>query len=86
MAFAVIGDCKPGHQTSPSTSVTERRSPGSAIGRRSTASTYKDMLLGDINTHSFLDNSGALSRAATCKFCSSRMAEPKIAATRVSAD
>lgn len=86
MAFAAIGDCQPGHQKSPSTGVTEPRSPGSAKGRRSTASRFKDMLLRDIYTHSFLDNFGALNRTATCKSRSSRMAELKIAAIKESAN
>jgi hypothetical protein len=86
LTFAAIGDCQFGLQKSPFTGITKPHSRGSAKGRRSTAFTFKDMLLGDIYTHSFLDNSGALNRAATCKSCSSRMAERKIAAISPSAN
>jgi len=86
MAFAVIGDCKPSYETSLSTGVTEPRSPRSAARRRSTASTFKDMLLSNIYTHSFLDKSGALNSATTCKSHSSHLAERKVAAIRVSAN
>jgi hypothetical protein len=86
MAFAAIGDCKPGHQKIPSNSVTGPRSPGSAIESRDTGSMYKDMLLRNIYTHSFLDKSGTLNRATTCKSYSSRMAERKVAVIRASAN
>ncbi len=69
VAFAHIGEGRFSLQKAPSSGVTERRLPGSMHGKRGASGIYKDMLLRNIYTHSFLDSSGALIRAATCKFC-----------------
>ena len=84
--LVAVGNCGFGHHKASLNSITDGHSRGNAIGSRSIASTYQDMLLRDISSRSFLDSSGARSRKLTCKSLFSLMAELQVTAINASAN